>query len=137
MYMRELFLEFRACFQHIRSELTVTLSEFEIRRYEKLVARFVERRRPPPHLRGEVDLAFRINGQSVEIFEVRRHWRDKSKMLERPIAKATYNKSKCNWKLFWRRADLEWHGYEPNSEVDLIEDFLAVVQRDDHGCFFG
>ncbi len=115
----------------------MTLSEFEAKRCEKLVTEFIERRRPPPHIRTEVDLAFRMQGQSVEIFEVRRHWRDKSKVLEHPLAKATYNKSRRNWKVFWRRADLKWHGYKPSPEVASIEDFLALVQKDEHGCFFG
>ena len=53
---------------------TVTLSEFEIKRCEKLVDAFIERRRPPARLRKEVDLAFRIKGQSVEIFEIRASW---------------------------------------------------------------
>ena len=35
-------------------------------------------------------------GQSIEIYEVRAHWRDNGKMLEHPIAKATFNKSKKN-----------------------------------------
>ena len=115
----------------------MTLSEFDTKRCEKLVAQFIEERRPPPHIRAEVDLAFRIDGQSVEIFEVRQHWEDNSKKLEHSIAKATFNKSKRNWKVFWKRADLKWHGYQPNPEVDLIEDFLAIVQKDEHGCFFG
>ena len=58
-------------------------------------------------------------------------------MLEHPIAKATYNKSSRNWKVLWRRADLKWHSYTPNPEVASIEDFLAIVQKDEHGCFFG
>jgi len=115
----------------------MTLSELDTKRCEKLIAEFIERRRPPPHVRAEVDLAFRIDGQSVEIFEVRQHWKDSSKKLEHSIAKATYNKSKRNWKIFWQRADLKWHGYQPKPEVDLIEDFLAIVQKDEHGCFFG
>jgi Protein of unknown function (DUF3024) len=88
-------------------------------------------------IRAEVDLSFRITGQSVEIFEVRPNWRDKSKLLEHSIAKATYNKSKRIWKVFWQRADLKWHSYMPNPEVASIEDFLALVQKDEHGCFFG
>jgi hypothetical protein len=75
------------------------LSEFEIKRCEKLVAEFIQKRRPPPHLRAEVDLAFRISGQSIEIFELRPDWRDKGKTPEQPFAKATYNKSKLNWKV--------------------------------------
>ena len=113
------------------------LSEFETKRREQLVAEFIERRRPSPHIRSEVDLAFRMQGQSVEIFEVRRHWRDNSRRIEHPIAKATYIKTKRSWKVFWRRADLKWHSYQPVPEVPSIEDFLQVVQRDEHNCFFG
>jgi Protein of unknown function (DUF3024) len=115
----------------------VTLSEFEAKRCEKLVAQFAEARRPPPHVRNELDIAFRIHGQSIEIFEIRPHWRDKAKMLNHPIAKATYNKSKRSWKVFWRRADLKWHSYKPKPEVASIEDFLALVKEDAHACFFG
>jgi Protein of unknown function (DUF3024) len=118
-------------------ESTMTLSEFEIRRCEKLVAEFVEERRPPPHIRAQVDLAFRISGQSIEIFEVRPHWRNKGKMLEHAVAKATYNKSKLVWKVFWQRADLKWHSYQPSPEVASVEEFLGLVRNDDHCCFFG
>ena len=58
-------------------------------------------------------------------------------MLEHPIAKATYNKTKRNRKVYWRRANLKWHSFQPNAEVAAIEDFLRVVQKDDHGYFFG
>jgi hypothetical protein len=120
-----------------RSLLAVTLSEFETKRYEKLVAEFIERRRPPPHIRTKLDFGFRINGQSVEIFEVRPNWRDNTKRQEFSLAKATYNKSNRNWKVFWKRADLKWHSYKRNAEVASIEDFLAVVHKDENGCFFG
>ncbi len=115
----------------------MTFSEFDIKRCEKLVAQFIERRRPPSHIRAEVDLSFCIYGQSVEIFEIRRHWRDETKRIERSIAKATYNKRTRSWKIFWQRADLKWHSYEPNRVVATIDDFLALVQRDEYGCFFG
>lgn len=115
----------------------MALSEFEIKRCEKAVAGFFQKRRPPPHLRGKVDLAFRIKGQSVEIYEIRAHWEDADKKLESPIAKATYNRRSRNWKIFWQRADLKWHGYTPHLVVSSIEAFLDVVDKDEHSCFFG
>ena len=115
----------------------MTLSEFEIKRCEKLLAEFIERRRPPAHLRKDVDLTFRINRESIEIFEIRAHWTLRGKPIEHPIAKAKYNKSKRNWKVLWQRADLKWHSYESHPEVDAIEDFLLIVEKDDHACFFG
>jgi hypothetical protein len=120
-----------------KADAALMLSEFEMKRSEKLVAQFIERRRPPPHIRADVDLAFRIQMQSVEIFEVRPNWRDKNKVQEHALAKATYNKGKRNWRVFWKRADLKWHSYKPSPEVDTIEDFLALIQKDDYGCFFG
>ena len=28
------------------------------------------------------------------------------------VAKATYRKASDDWKLFWMRRDMKWHGYE-------------------------
>ena len=115
----------------------MALSEFETRKAEKLVGEYVEKRRPPPHIRNEVDLGFRVEDQSVEIFEIRSVWRDPTQKMEAPIAKATYVKNKRIWKVYWQRADLKWHRYEPDPEVKTLEEFLALVEKDEYACFFG
>jgi hypothetical protein len=115
----------------------MTLSEFEIKRCEKLVGQYVENRRPPAHIRNELDLDFRIKEQSVEIFEIRPAWREPSIKIESPVAKATYVKTQQIWKVYWQRADLKWHRYDPDPEVKTIEQFLEVVERDEYGCFYG
>jgi hypothetical protein len=53
----------------------MALSEFEIKQAERILGRFVESRRPPTDIRPQVDLAFGVSRQSVEIFEVRPAWR--------------------------------------------------------------
>ena len=88
-------------------------------------------------IRSKLDFAIRIDGQSVEIYFDPPHWNNREKTLEHPIAKATYNKSKKKWKVFWQRADLKWHGYQPHLEAASIEEFLEVVGEDAHCCFFG
>ena len=40
-------------------------SEFEIKRIEKAVAKFMEKRRPAPYIRDQIDFGFRIKGQSL------------------------------------------------------------------------
>lgn len=105
--------------------------------YEKKVCAYIEKRRPPAHIRDELDLGFRIKGQSIEIFEIRPLWREPEKKIEEPVAKATYVKTSKVWKIYWQRADLRWHRYDPNPEVDTLEEFLVVVDRDEYGCFFG
>ena len=116
----------------------MAISEFETKRYERIVGAFVESQRPPPHTRPELDLGYRVTGQSVEIFEIRPVWEGApGEKMEDPVAKATYVKSRNIWRVFWQRADLKWHGYEPNAEVQSLDEFLEVVERDEYACFFG
>jgi len=115
----------------------MALSEFEIKKIEREVGAFIEKRRPPPHLREELDLGFRIKGRSVEIFEVRPLWRHPGKKIEEQVAKATYIKTQRVWKVYWQRSDLKWHRYDPDPEVKTLKDFLDVVDRDEYACFFG
>ncbi len=60
-----------------------------------------------------------------------------TRTIEHAIAKATHQRSKRMWKLYWQRADLKWHGYQPVREVQPLEQFVAVVDEDAYGCFFG
>jgi hypothetical protein len=116
----------------------VALSDLELARVKKVVGAFIESHRPPVHMRAELDLGFRISGQSVEIFEVRPVWRGRpGERLEHGAAKATYVRSTNHWKVFWMRRDLKWHGYEPAPYAATIEDFLALVHEDANACFFG
>ena len=65
----------------------MAFTEFEIAEYDKLVATFISKRRPPENIRDEVDLAYRITDQSIVIFEIQPAWRDKSIKIEENIAK--------------------------------------------------
>jgi len=116
----------------------MAFSDFELKRLEKIVGEFISQHRPPPHIRPKLDLAFRIKGQSVEIFEVRPRWRGApGETMEHSVAKATYIRTQDLWRVFWMRADLKWHGYPPMPRVGSIERFLALVAEDKHACFFG
>ena len=115
----------------------MAISEFEIKRCEKIVGQYIEGRRPPEHVRDQVDLAFRIDDQSVIIFEIREIWNQPGKKVESPIAKATYVKKANSWKVYWQRADMKWHRYEPTPETKTIEEFLDVVETDEYQCFWG
>lgn len=116
----------------------MALNEIEAARVKKVVGDFIERRRPPPHIRPQLDLGFRMSGQSVEIFEIRPVWQGApGEYRESPVAKATYVRTRRRWRVFWQRRDLKWHGYDPMPEVASIDDFVALVHEDHHACFFG
>ena len=101
------------------------------------MADFLARRRPPEEIRDRLDLAWRMEGQSVVIFSIRPFWKDESRKIEEPAAKATYNRRTNRWKIYWMRADLKWHSYPPHPEALFFEEFLAVVDEDESCCFWG
>ena len=115
----------------------MALTELERKRCERDLASFLERRRPAPHIRSDLDIGYRISGQSVEVLEIRPDWQDRKVKREHPVAKATFVRTRDRWRVFWMKRDLKWHAYEPNPEVHSLEAFLNVVDRDDFCCFFG
>ena len=115
----------------------MAVSEFEIKRIEKIMEGYLEKNRPPVHIRNELDIDYRIENQSVELFEVRSAFRRPDEKIEHSIAKATYVKREKEWRLYWMRADLKWHRYEPVPEVNNLEEFIQVIEEDTHGCFYG
>ncbi len=93
--------------------------------------------RPSEEIRSEFDISYKIEKQSVIIFEIRPHWEDPAKKLESNVAKATYVKKNDEWKVFWRRADLKWHSYQPVPIVANLLDFIRLIENDEHNCFWG
>lgn len=115
----------------------MAISEFETKRVEKLASDYIEANRPPAHVRDRLDLGFRVSDQSLELFEIRPRYNDPSTKIEECVAKTTYVKKTRSWKIYWKRADLKWHGYEPVSEVRTLEEFFEIVEEDQYGCFKG
>ena len=110
---------------------------------------FLEAKRPPVHLRDKIDLGYKIEGQSVVIFEIRPNWvgitnpnqqitnpNRPGEKLECNVAKATFVKAKNHWRVYWVRGNLDWESYVVPT-VKAIDAFLKLVKEDRHGCFFG
>lgn len=115
------------------------ISEFEHARVERLLSRFCEEQGPPVHIRDQLRWGFRVDPdlQTVELFEVRPHFRLENKSVELPVAKASWVKKTKTWKLYWMRGNLKWTRYEPCPEAKTIEEVLRVVKEDAYCCFFG
>ena len=115
----------------------MAISEFETKRCERELKKFMAAVRPPAHIREQLDIGYRLTGQSVELFEIRPAFHNPQQKTETPIAKATYVKSVQRWKIYWQRQDLQWHAYGPAPEVQYFEEFLSIVAEDANACFFG
>jgi len=115
----------------------MSLSEFELKKCEKAIAAFMKKRRPPPHIRKELDMGCRIEEQSIVVFEIRPEWRNPENTIEISVAKCTYVRTKGTWKVYWQRQDMKWHRYDLAPEVRSVEAFFDLVDRDENACFFG
>lgn len=93
--------------------------------------------RPEEEIRNEVDIAYKIEKQSVIIYDIRPSWTDKSKKIETEIAKATFVKKENHWKVYWQKSDQKWHAYKPNPIVPNLLDFIRLIEKDEHYCFWG
>jgi hypothetical protein len=98
---------------------------------------YLERQRPPEHIRNKVDLGYKIENQSIILTEIRPAWDNPSQINEHGYAKATYIKKQDVWKIYWMRGNLKWNLYDPKPQVKKLSDFLEVVEKDELGCFKG
>jgi hypothetical protein len=84
----------------------------------------------------QLDIGYRIEKQSVIIFEVRP---DGSilKKTENKIAKVTFVKKERSLEsVLATCADLKWHPINLNQSSNLL-DFIQLIEKDEYGCFWG
>lgn len=99
--------------------------------------KFIYKRRPPLEIRHQLDLSYKIDNQSVIIYEIRPRWNNPTEIMNIEIAKATFVKTQQHWNLFWKRSDLKWHTFQPKPNVKTIKEFADLVDEDSHNCFWG
>jgi len=115
----------------------MTFTELEAKRNESAVREFMEKRRPPPHIRSRLDIGYEFNGQVIDLFAIRPDWQDETTLRQHPFARIRYVKSQGEWRLYWKRADLKWHIYEPSPRHKFLKQALEVIHADAYCCFFG
>lgn len=115
----------------------MTLDIFKTVDIIEIMENFTEERRPPLEIRDELDLSYKIENQSIIIFEIRSKFKSVTEKIECPVAKTTFVKTNNSWKVFWQRADLKWHLYKPQPVVKTLKDFTQLVNEDTYHCFWG
>jgi hypothetical protein len=98
---------------------------------------FIARKRPPEHIRHQLDIGYKIENQDIIVYEIRPQWNKPENILQHPFAKTTFVKAKNHWKVFWMRGNLKWDTYSPKPTVKTIREFVKLVEEDKHHCFFG
>ena len=114
----------------------MAFNEIELKRIDKVVGG-VCRRRNRPELHDQLRLEYRVKAHDVVLFEVRPCWDGQPGTMENPVAKVKFVRTDGMWRLFWQRADLKWHGYDPFPTSSDLSRLVEEVDRDPHCCFFG
>ena len=86
----------------------------------EIMENYVERIRPPEHIREKVDISYRIDKQSIILFEIRPLYRHPTKKIECEYAKATYVKKSGKWKVYWMPGNLKWELYITKNQINNL-----------------
>jgi hypothetical protein len=115
----------------------MAFTEFERAVNLRALKWFIDKRRPPEHIRQQLDIGYAIVGHTVDLFEIRPDWQDKTTTRHTPIARVKFVRTREEWRLYWMRRDLKWHGYEPDEAYSTLMSALKTVDTDAYCCFFG
>lgn len=108
----------------------ITFTEIQIKNY-------INKIRPPKEMRHQVDITYRFTNNVVDIYETRPRWDDDTKVVNLPISRAKYIKSKNIWRIYWINSNEKWLAYKPKPEVVLFENYITILEKDENGCFWG
>ncbi|MEY0017589.1 DUF3024 domain-containing protein [Providencia rettgeri] len=111
----------------------MALNDIEVAQIKRCMEFFMEKRRPAPFIRDEIDLMYEIQDQSVIIKEVRNVM---GRTIERSIAKITFNGTQKGWKLFTLNQKGEWQGLFDDL-IPTFSDAIKIVEEDEACIFFG
>lgn len=116
----------------------MAFTDSEIAEHNGLIEQLLwSHRRPPLHLRDKVREGQRITGHTIELFFVRPAFKRPGQFYESAIAKVQFVRSREVWRLYWKRADGKWHGYQPRLELKSLAAALRIIHEDRFNCFFG
>ncbi len=112
------------------------LSEFELKRIEKLFSGFCQER-VPPELHDQIRIEFRIKGDVVTLYESRPHYRDNTTWFSTSIARFNKNPDTEIWQLYYADRNDKWRIYEECPPNRDIEKLLTEVKNDPTCIFWG
>lgn len=120
----------------MNSGAPVAFTELERRRIDKTVGELCRRLSPPQYVQ-ELRLVYDIEDDSVALWEERSPWRGEGEWSHQGIAKFRYARARQTWSLYWMRADLKWHVFEPAAPTNDLAALVAIVAENRSGAFFG
>jgi len=93
----------------------------------------------PEHALHQVRLECQVAARHLTIVERRAPWREDLGLewTSFPIARLRYTANNKMWTLYWRDRNLRFHLYDHLAPSDNVQEFLAEMDRDPTGIFWG
>lgn len=114
----------------------MAFSELELKCIDKTVGALCRRITKPQHA-DQLHFVYHVDAHRVSIYEERPPWDGRGEWMRHGVARLRYVRKTDCWKLYWMRADLKWHVYDPDPMPRDLESLVAVVDEDKHCAFFG
>jgi Protein of unknown function (DUF3024) len=115
----------------------MAFSELDLKRIDSTIGELCRSRSPPGHA-DELRFACDIDGHAVSIMEERPPWDGSpGEWTRHGVARFRYFRSRNEWQLYWMRADLRWHVYEPAAPTNDLARLVRLVEEDKYCAFFG
>ena len=117
--------------------LRMSFTAVQIEQISAMLDTYRKENRPPEQIRPKLDIGWRLDKQTVYLFEIRPRWNDPSVIDHHDFAKATWVDSAKEWRIYWMRASLKWYRYDALPSVGNLQRFLLELSKDPYGCFRG
>ena len=115
----------------------MAFSELERKRIDATVGDLCRRASLAQHA-DKLRFVYDIDGHAVSIMEERPPWDgSRGAWTRHGVARFRYLRSRGQWLLYWMRADLKWHRYEPAPATADLKQLVRVVEDDAYCAFFG
>ncbi|MBB4080802.1 hypothetical protein GGR28_003437 [Lewinella aquimaris] len=109
------------------------IKDLDIQKVEAWLAK----KRPPIDIRPQLDYTYRLQRNTFILCEVRPYPMMKDGYRTAPFAKIHYLKRSNIYLIYWQRANGRWLNYEAGNSATTLNDALAIIDEDVHGCFYG
>ena len=104
---------------------------------EKKVGEYCKRK-VPAHVLDQVNVSYKIRGNTVTIFENRAPWRHEWKeWTSMPVAQIRYDNNTGKWTLYYADRNDKWHDYIGKNPTKNIDKILQEIDEDPTGIFWG
>ena len=114
----------------------MAFSDIELERIDSVVGDLC-RKRNRSEVSDQLNLEYYVDHHDVVLFERRPAYSPFVGVVDSPVAKFKYVRTKDEWRLYWMRRDLKWHGYDMLLSSKDLSDLVAEVDEDPFCCFFG